>query len=314
MNKKIIEYYDNQISCYDKISFDEAKKLLASVVDADELVKKEMIDRVFKGTLHLVMRFIKAMKYEIFNSYTYDMNDVINSAFLLWYEKISNFEILRIPGITLAIGDTFASELARELIPCEDEYKNSLVQNRNLFNTMFEEYAYLKSQKDDVSFIDLLDYHNSQPNIGWHNCVSEYNLDARKNFEIIEKTYERLNISKDEKLNTRKIKLLSRLLEEQAMLDSISPNYVANCSLEDETVRNDVYRRLYDIMYNEIRLDDRSKDICELYFGLFDNDPHTFEEISKMRGMTSACAGQITNKVIKKVQKRLLKEYKWSEL
>ena len=76
--KELMEWY-SQISNFKRLKISDAKEIyLKAINESDETLKKEYWDRLITGTLYVVYNYVNKQNFELFQSSSYDMNDVIN--------------------------------------------------------------------------------------------------------------------------------------------------------------------------------------------------------------------------------------------
>lgn len=317
MNDKIFESYKKQIEKFEKLSFDEAKEMLRNSLSKDEENKKQIIEKVFKGTLHHVLRHIKICKYTLLKSYSYDLNDVFSVCFNLWYEKIKNYTILEIEDVARALGVTFSNEVVKGLIPSEQEYEYlSLATNREYFNNIALIYFSLRNKNVDVKFNEVLNIYKES--LGYYHFLHWYepfeNAQLRWHMMILEKCYLILsnNDKEDVELNKLTLQKLSKLIEEMGLFESLNNNYPVKNDFEDEIIENLKYEEINDTVFNTDILSDREKEVIARRFGLLGYKPHSLEQAGVAFGVTRERVRQMEAKAIRKLRghrTKHLKEY-----
>lgn len=317
MNDEIFESYKKQIEQYEKLSFDEAKELLRNSIDTDENEKQQVIERVFKGTLHHILRYIKICKYSLLKTYSYDLDDVFSVCFSLWYEKIKNYTILEIEDIARALGVTFSGEVVKALIPSEQEYEYlSLITNRDYFNNIALIYFSFRNKNIDIDYKEVLNIYKES--LGYYHYLHWYepfeHASLKWVLNILEKSYLILsnNDQNEVEINKLTIQKLSKLIEEMGLFDSLKNDYPSKEKLEDEIIENLKYDEINNIVFNTDILTDREKEIIARRFGLLGYKPHSLEQAGNAFGVSRERARQMEAKAIRKLRgprTRQLKEY-----
>lgn len=310
MSNRILDVYKEQIKYYEKLTFEEAKDLLRNSMDKSDEEKKLIIEKVFNGTLHYVLTFIETSKYGLLNSRNYDLNDVVNISYTLWYKKIADYSILEIPLVASALGVTFSHRIFEELISSSNELDYyTMYINRIIFNLFIEVYFDLRNRNVNVSYSDFVSaYCEKYDDLFFERYNVEYVM--RYILEILEKCY--LSFSKNDTeevvLNRQCIKKVTKLIEEMGLFETLSVNFVDKSNFEDEIFKNMMLKEVKELLFESDILDERKKRILILYFGLFGNKHHNFEEIGKEFDISRERVRQLWAKGLRKLIGASLKE------
>ena len=307
MNDEIFESYKKQIEKYEKLSFEDAKKLLKYSLDKDENIKKETIAKVFKGTLYLVLKFIKNSRYEVIKSYGYDLEDVINIAYELWYEKVSGFEILKYEDAQRVLGITFANELVVKAIPCEEELETIYPCNKDLFISLLEFYIKIRNNNSNLIYSEFIDkyvgsYVNSYYGYGIYHAI----LNSKYCANMLERIYQDLSNNDKEYVRINKLSLqkISKLLALSSQIYPLSNGIESTINFEEDIMTKLCYKQIHKLVFENMSLNEREKDVIALRFGFYGNKQHNFEEIGNKYGKSGERIRQIEAKTLRKLRKK----------
>lgn len=307
MNDEIFESYKKQIEKYEKLSFEDAKKLLKYSLDKDENIKKETIAKVFKGTLYLVLKFIKNSRYEVIKSYGYDLEDVINIAYELWYEKVSSFEILKYEDTQRVLGITFANELVVKVIPCEEELEAIYPCNKDLFISLLEFYIKLRNNNSNLTYREFVDkYVESHINSYYGYGIYHELLNSKYCANMLERIYQDLSNNDQEyvKINKLSLQKISKLLALSSQTYPLSDGIESTINFEEDIMTKICYEQIHKLVFENMSLNEREKDVIALRFGFYGNKQHNFEEIGNKYGKSRERIRQIEAKTLRKLRRR----------
>lgn len=300
MNEKIFEFYEKQIENFEKISYSEAKKILKDAYKKDKTISKEIIDSVFKGTLHLVLRFVKTSNFSMLQSGSYDLEDIINTSYQLWYENIASYKILDTEDINRDLGIKFANDMTNRLIGSnqEIEYLNRII-NREHFNIIIEIYFRLRNNNVEI---DIDDFFAQLEESG----IDKYylNMILELNIELLEKCYLILskNDTEEVKVNKQIIQKTSKLIEKNMIFETLSKEQEAKCNVEEMIVNKLQAKYIRDTIFNSDYLSDKEKDILIRKFGLYGIERETFDEISKSYNSNGSTIAKLARNSLKKIK------------
>lgn len=308
MNEKLFEFYEKQIENFEKISYSEAKKILKDAYKKDKTISKEIIDSVFKGTLHLVLRFVKTSNFAMLQSGSYDLEDIINTSYQLWYENIASYKILDTEDINRDLGIKFANDMTNRLIGSnqEIEYLNCII-NREHFNIIIE--IYFKLRNNNVE-IDIDDFFAQLEESGIGEVYSlKYeryciNPIIELNIELLEKCYLILskNDTEEVKVNKQIVQKTSKLIEKIMIFETLSKEQEAKCNVEEIIVNKLQAKYIRDTIFNSDYLSDKEKDILIRKFGLYGLERETFDEISKSYNSNGSTIAKLARNSLEKIK------------
>ena len=143
MKKSLLDSYYELISSYRNLSLPEAKRLNESIIkETDETKKKEMTDELFYGTLHVVLDYLKDNKVELFNTGSYDEEDIINGFIEEWLRVIQSGNIAKAYHLSTMINPTFVNNVVKRMgIP---SFTNGM--SKEAIDFMFAGYVALRNK------------------------------------------------------------------------------------------------------------------------------------------------------------------------
>ena len=300
-NKKILEEWRKQISCFPKLTFETAKDLYLDMQSEVNREKKNKIrDNLIKGTLYVVVNFIERSQLSFFNSVSFDMNDIINACNEIWIELIDSGIAIDKNRFGSGLNRLFYLRLTNKLLSSKLEIsENTVLTTHNIHEVLYQ-YIKLKEVKGCVSykgFIELLKSLNislcSYPLSSSSELVYTYQL-----FEAISKEIENEDISKT-KIDNIKYLLLEMGLENLRI--DIEEVYVTDFV-------NDLILKSNDLAFKEAiensdRLSEREKGIIANRYGFIDGKVKTLEEVSQIYGVTPARISFLENKALRKLRR-----------
>lgn len=306
MENKILEYYKEQIKDFEKIKFDDAKKMLMECIDKDDVVKKETFEKVFKGTLYLVINYVINAKYELFNGYSFDLNDVINCAYSLWYKKISSFDLLKYEDYTRILAVNFSNEIVNELITCKEELEYIYPIRQDIFIDMLNLYINMRNNNVLVSYDEFIDKYlelfgnrNICYYLQYGNGFSNKIL-----FEILERMYNDLskNDINDVDINKLSVQKINKLLAYSSRYHRLSNDFPSNDEFEEKICNEMLYDQLDKLIFDNPNYSDKEKDVLAMRWGLRGYKYHTLDEVGPKYGVTRERIRQIEARIMKKLR------------
>lgn len=309
MNKnEVINSYEKQLEVYEKITFLDARKIISSIIDEkDEDVRKKTILEVFKGTLHLVLNFIKISRYEVISSYGYDLEDIINVAYESWYEKLLNFEILKYEDARSVFGVTFANKIANKLNPCEKEQEEIFPCTQEIFVSLLNSYINMRNKNIDLTYREFIDKFKEENKCNYYNYrLFYYGLDCEACANMLEKIYLDLSNKDNEevKINKLSIQKISKLLALSSQIYPLSNNIKSSIGFEEDIMKKLCYEQINKLVFESSSLNEREKEVLTLRFGFDDNKCHNLEEVGNKYGITRERVRQIEAQTLRKLRKK----------
>ncbi len=311
MKNGIYDYYNNQIKDFEKLSFEDAKTILSSSMELDDKKKKETIERVFKGTLHYVLKYIESSKHFYLNSYNYDLNDVFNVCYTLWFEKIQDYSILMCKQASFALGNSFANEVSNRLIASNQELKfYKTLSYNDFFNHVAKIYFELRNTTPKTDVKELWNTLIEKISHNYPGFVAKFELEII--LIIIEKCYMSFseNDTKDVILNNRTIIKLNSLMQEYGLYETINNNYPDNHDIESETINKIENQKIYDMVFNSDLLTDMEKGVIAQRFAFFTKKASNYSTIARYYGVKAYTIQMIEAKTLRKLKDVIDEDFK----
>lgn len=290
------------------LTLPEVKVILNLANQMPDPKKKDIyINEVINGTLYVLYNYLKNNDFEMFNSQSYDMDDLINSFLEVWIEDIKSGRILKVSHFSYLINRPFLKRVIKSLGVNDDILNYDIGIDNKSFIAIFKNYLALKNKFNDVSFNELLE--------SLKNNQELFNLlkNNQSLYLIICAIYKRLNIKEEFDFNVASTAIEKNL----PLFVEMGINEKLNASLkqdtmEDEIILNKYYDDIFKVL-NNIPLKEREKMVIDKWFG-FDDEPLTFREIGKDLGISHSCAFSDAASAFKKIHKdkTLIKVYERS--
>jgi hypothetical protein len=302
-NLAILNKWNEEISKYKPLKLDEAKAIYEELLKTNEKdLKKEYMNQLVTGTLHVVASFIKRNNFIYLNSPSYDMNDIINTCNTIWLEKIIDGQLLNVDSYSLMFDSNFYNQF-KELLGISDiQISDTFGITSIIFFELLDEYIKFKesSQKQDfAAFMHIL--YNAE---GSYYTFHRYNLDEfviNKVFYLFDEIIKSFEISDDDSIKISKTTLikLRNIIISNALEYSRKPiTEVIETDSTDLVIEEECRRKVKDVFYSS-RIRDRHKTVVEKLLGLKDGKAKTLDEVSKELGVTRERVRQITKKTIR---------------
>ena len=287
MSKKKMSYEDrinlweNQISKYKRLSFEEAKELTKRAKTNND---KELLDEVFKGTIYVVLDFVKTIPFNIVEKPLFDIDDFIANYLEEWAVRIYNYELLNVKSYKSMFGVEYTSNAANNIIfgdrKPDRRQKQDYFDAPNTYDdisTILREYINLKKEKEYVSRDDLLNIVKKYLEKTYPEYINfpGYLDEACNRLAImIDRIYSKLNITNldDLDISLQKMGYIQKLLIEGSNTEALN-----GLSYEIDNFERNYFKGL---LYDAIRLGkltEEEEKILLLYF-----DGRTLKDISKI--------------------------------
>ena len=303
---KIMQDFEKQIQTLEHLNYLEAKELLkCAYKEKDEERKAKIIKRVFEGTLHYVLKFIKENHYEELTGFGYDLNDVINSAYEIWYLRIINYELLKYDISSRILNITFCNELIEKLIPSEEEREHTYIIKREYFELLFILYINMRNERMDINSYDIFDKYFYEVNINNYDIDIEYvKYQLIQLFNIGYDILSRHD-SKVVNIGNENLRRVSRLLATIGKIECIKIDTYESIDMETKALDKYDTGKYLRYIFEESMLTQKEKEILILYYGLFGNKSYSIQDIAKLKKVSSARIRQINAMAFRKVEKKL---------
>ena len=260
--------------------------------------------------MYLVLDYVKNSNYELIKSSEFDLEDIINIAYELWYEQISNSEILKYNSIKKILNNSFNNQIISRLNPCEEElkmiYPHSFERTQKVFDNLLEVYIKLRNERMDFSYDDFIkecikNVDSIQFDFSDNSFYMRHLYGYLDTFEII---YKAISDNDENEVNISKnnIKKLSKLLAATGKMESISDEIISDKYTEDETLDKMLVEELNEEVFENSDLSELQKDVLAMSLGLQEyNQTYNLKEVgekyNKSRESVITTQGKIYQKL-----------------
>lgn len=309
----VMSAYEEQLKKYEKLSFSDAQEKIKSIsVEMDEKKKKNDTSKVFESTLYLVLDYVKNGNYELLKSSEFDLEDIINIAYELWYEKISNLEILKYDNIKKVLNNSFNNQIISRLNPCEEElkmiYPYGFEKTQKIFDSLLEVYIKLRNERMNFSYDDfIIECIKNCDSIQFDFNDRSFNMrhlyGYLDTFEII---YKAISDNDENEVNISKnnIKKLSKLLATTCKTESISDEIISDKYTEDETLDKLLVEELNEEVFENSDLSELQKDVLAMRLGLQEyNQTYNLKEVGEKYNKSRESVITIQGKIYQKLHR-----------
>lgn len=291
-----LEEYYKQISTFQKLKINEAKKLYIKAINTDdEDLKKLYMDELVLGTLHVVYNYIKNSDLNLFTSQSYDMKDIISSFTEVWIRRLNDGELLKVECYSFIFRAPYFLDVYENLcgdkIDVGDQFGISAIS----FADLFDLYVSYKSEETNKSFEEVL-----EEKLQFSYISDYYYHQFIRLIPTLENLYNSLNIdnNSDLKLNRTKISNYLRLIINNGLVESMPSDIHDPRDFEGEMLDK---IQLEDFICDVDRIikDERAKSIIFERFGIDGDGPKTLEAVGKIHHLSRDRVRQIEAKTIR---------------
>ena len=307
--KDILNDWNNCLSNYPKLKFQEAKDLYTELLKCkDNEKRKNMQDSLILSTLYVVFEFITNNGLIYLNSCSYDMSDIISVCNEICVNKINSGALINANSFREIFDSDFYNSIAEELNIQDYSIAENTILNANVFVDLLYDYIELNDKCGYVSYNKLLEFMKSSRKYRGiiYNLYKTIYYGYENNFyelfdaiiDSFDLEFDDLKISKT-KLDKLKYIIISNGLE---FLRSDISNVVAGDSA-DTWIKEYSREKFIDIVFKESNLTDIQKEILAKRYGIFDGKYRTLEEIAKDYGVTKERIRQREAKALRMLRK-----------
>lgn len=304
-NEETLKIWEDNISSYNRLKFNDAKALYIECLDTGDNEKRQQL---ILGTLYIVVSLIKNHKLYSLTSGSYDINDLISACNKVYIDKLDEGVLLRVKSFSQIFNESFFNSLSKEIKLDEFEIGSNFLVTGVTFGYYLKKYIEYRKNNERCSFNDFRklfteDYRHPSYYIDSELCSNTLIL-YESVYRYLSINDELLDMSKTELKNLKYILIQGGLEVNRVNIDDVS---VDN---EDIIVENLSIKNFINMIFNSDILDDREKKIMMMHFG-FGHDISSFEEIAEEIGISTARVGQIEVRALRKIRSsRLYKKGK----
>ena len=296
-NGYILNEWNNCLSNYSKIKFNEAKEIYIKLSNCkDNYLKSKLRNDLMLNTLYVVLEFIKNNGFIYLNSSSYDMQDIISTCNEIWINKLDSGILLKVNSFKEIFDSKFYKELTEKLNITK--YMIDSVVGINSFIDLLFDYIKLKENNLDFTYNKLIRYmteNEKYKNLAARIYHDNDNTDFCYLFDAI---IEAFNLNdNDFNLSKTKLEKLKYIIINNGLeclrrdINKISYQDFTNFII-DKCLRE----KIIEIIFNDSNLNDMEKDILIKTFGLFNTKIKTIKEIADDYNVTIAYIKKIRDK------------------
>lgn len=303
-----IEQMEKVLSTYSKLTIMEAQELLWEWAhENDEKKKKEIMDSVIFGSSHIVFRYIRKNRFLFKENGIFDMDDVINSFWEVWIERIQEGTFYKALDYGELFSDTFINDVIFRITGKDVRMGEKYGINSTLFADLFITYLdYLKCGETFTyaDFLMVVDIKGK--------CVmpEEFFDELIQFFELMAR---RMNFNRDTNIYNlrRKISVFAKLLAFGK--EEITTETIDRVTIDPEDVVIDkVMLENFMSSVDEVLETDLNIGLLHDRFGFTDGEVQTYESLGKKYNISRQNASLISKDLVRKL--KLDKKIKKSEV
>lgn len=302
MKEQVIENWYKEISCFDNLSFSDAKKLYLEYLNTQgENQKRIIMDKIILGTLYNVYTYIK--KYNLADACINceEVEDIIGSLTNQWIQSIKAGALNVFKSYSDIINNDFMNNAYVELYG-----KSNTVFRKQKVARLFYEYYLLRRKGDKFNLYDVFD-----------NAYDKYEY-ADESFDLriiplFEKIYETFDLDNKDEFDYNFFLNSIEFLVERAKTDKLSNDQVAEKDCIDETISSIFSDEIIDFLVNDIETGDTHRKIVRRYFGEYRvTAQEVADEMNMTRSAVNGALGTLENKIIgkRRINNRIDEKYK----
>lgn len=302
----ILFEWNKQISCYYKLNFDEAQKLYIKMINSSGNLKELLRERLITGTLYLIPKFISKSLLPYLKSNSYDMNDIINTCNELLINIIDSGKLLEITSFKSIFNEDFYKNITLELSSQYDLY-NDIGVNNGFYIDAVTWYINESIKGREIDYECFLEYLNNYMK-GYEDKIYDV-LPCRDTFgvyNIIVKIYNYFKICGlvNKKISSRQIKFLKDMILENILNMDSDFNNIRIDDFSDVYIKEVLEEKILNIIFNDMSLSEREKDILRCRYGLDDGHFKTEKDAGAIFGISRAGVDISVKRTIKRIKKR----------
>lgn len=327
-NKEILNNWKNELEKRNTLNLEQAQSLYKEIIECkDESLKRQLRHKLINETSYVVFNCIKSTGYEYFNSYSLDMNDIINAALEEWIKILDSGEILKVNFFSNLIKHSFYTEVANNLGINIDVDSKEYLYRINEFTNLIHDYInnnknktednyleFAKNMKDNQSYPhlekalihyeeDLIDYKyknglNDSHTKYLKEHIEDYDMSIFELFDGIIKSLdiENINISKTSMYDIKYLLIYLGQEYSRKNIDNITYDNVEKISEKRE-----LRRILCELIDTCTGVDDLAKKVAYERFGFY-GEQETLETIGKKYGHTKEFIRQREAAILRKLR------------
>ncbi len=300
-----LDAWKKQIDSLEKMRFCEAKKLYEKAIETDNLeLRENYINRIVMGTLYVCYDYVVDSGFDIISSGAFDIDDIMNSTFAVWNDKIRKGYLLKVPGFANIVQSyDFARSLRRNVCGHRLHCIPTGV-NADYFADILAKYIVLKEKNMSCSVYDVINNDLRS---------KKYNTDIVAS--LIEGIYSMVFdacIEKKKCFDLTTLRDTVKMFLEMTLFEYKTVDYQSDDNMED--------RIIYDMEMKNFSLDElfnnlsqKQRDIIYSLYG-FDGKVKTLSEVGEVFDMTAEGVRLAEERALNKMFKHCLRDQKYKDM
>lgn len=298
MSKQVNNNCYLTVNQFEKLTFEQAKKLYTLYVsEVDIEKKKELRSRIIQGTLHMVLKFIKNNQFDLLHSSSYDMDDIINTAFEIWIRKIDEGVLLESKIPSQIFRHQFYYDMAKILV--NDEYVIDSM-NCEQFIRLLSEFIDIRNQNNNfnyqmfINWIQKKDFYRYLLKMSDNMFADEYIL-----LDGIYQSFHEDNVD----IAKSKLDFLFKLFVQNGLEHMRYSIYdIKTHPFENEVLTKELYHDFLDVVFSQCELNEIQKEVLKSRFGIDDRENQTLKELAKEFDRSKSRINAIEKEAIRKLK------------
>lgn len=297
---EILEKWENDISDFRKIRFEEAKKIYQIIQqEPDKEKSKYLRKELINGTLYNVLNFVKNNGFICLNSSYYNIEDIITCSYEIFISKIDKGILMQTSSYKEIFNLKFYSEILEKLGINKLRFQEDAMLNIDVFIEIIDWYIKQNNNLDITyeKFIEFISEKYKHLNYFFYG-----DKEFKKSFVFLKYIY--YSLEENTKLTKTKLNKLKYLIIDNGyeyMKDNIDDVIVEDST---ENIINKIYiDEIMGIIFDTDILSEREKNIIKKRFGIYNSKRYTYDEIAKKENVTRERIRQIEAKSIRKLRR-----------
>ena len=297
---EILEKWENDISDFRKIRFEEAKKIYQIIQqEPDKEKSKYLRKELINGTLYNVLNFVKNNGFICLNSSYYNIEGIITCSYEIFISKIDKGILMQTSSYKEIFNLKFYSEILEKLGINKLRFQEDAMLNIDVFIEIIDWYIKQNNNLDITyeKFIEFISEKYKHLNYFFYG-----DKEFKKSFVFLKYIY--YSLEENKKLTKTKLNKLKYLIIDNGyeyMKDNIDDVIVEDST---ENIINKIYiDEIMGIIFDTDILSEREKNIIKKRFGIYNSKRYTYDEIAKKENVTRERIRQIEAKSIRKLRR-----------
>lgn len=286
------------VNQFEKLTFEQAKNLYTLYVsEVDIEKKKELRSRIIQGTLHIVLKFIKNNQFDLLHSSSYDMDDIINTAFEIWIRKIDEGVLLESKFPSQIFQRQFYYDMTKILV--NDEYVIDSM-NCEQFIRLLSEFIDIRNQNNNfnyqmfINWIQEKDLYRYLLKMSDNMFADEYIL-----LDGIYQSFHEDNVD----IAKSKLDFLFKLFVQNGLEHMRYSIYgIKTDSFENKVLTEELHHNFLDVVFSQCELNEIQKEVLKSRFGIDNREDQTLKELAKEFDRSKSRINAIEKDAIRKLK------------